>query len=145
MKTTRIILPLLLLWTVIACQNDSADPLDGKRASKENNGLIGKWKIVEYLGDPGDGSGRYRKVGDDEYHIIQFKENGEFLEEKGPAISSATYFNAYKILNDDRIEMIPIDRGAPSHIWRYSELSPTKLTLNFSCFEACSGKYIAVP
>ncbi|MBO9612576.1 MAG: hypothetical protein J7619_07780 [Dyadobacter sp.] len=147
MKTTRLLLSLMLLWTVIvACKNDTADPVDdgAKRAMKENNGLVGKWKIVEYLADPGDGSGTYQAVTDDVAHIIEFKENGEFVEKKAQGQSSVPLFNAYKVLDDKRIELIPIDKTAPSHIWYYSDLSTSKLTLGYGCIEACSGKYIAV-
>lgn len=146
MKTTRLLLSLMLLWTVMACQNETADPQDdtAKRALKENNGLIGKWKIVEYLGDPGDGSGTYHEVKDEAGHTIEFKENGEFVERKGQAQSSVPLFNAYKVLDEQRVEMIPIDRSQPSHIWFYSDLSATKVTLGYGCIEACSGKYVAV-
>lgn len=146
MKTTRLLFSLLLIWTVMACQDETADPIDDspKRAMKENNGLIGKWKIVEYLGDPGDGSGTYHEVKDEVAHIIEFKENGEFVEVKGQGQSSVPLFNAYKILDDKRIEMIPIDKTAPSHTWYYSDLSASKVTLSYGCIEACSGKYVAV-
>ncbi|GGM90784.1 hypothetical protein GCM10010967_24810 [Dyadobacter beijingensis] len=146
MKTTRLLLALLLCWTITACQNDTAEPLDsnGRRAAKENNGLVGKWKIVEYLADPGDGSGKYQAVTGESGHIIEFKENGEFVETKGLAQSSTPMFNAYKVLEGNKIEMIPIDKNAPSHTWYYSELSAGKLTLGYGCIEACSGKYVAV-
>ena len=146
MKTTRLFLSLMLLWTIIvACKNDTADPADdgAKRAMKES-GLIGKWKIVEYLADPGDGSGTYQAVTDDVAHILEFKESGEFVEKKAQGQSSVPLFNAYKVLDDKRIELIPIDKTAPSHIWYYSDLSASKLTLGYDCIEACSGKYIAV-
>jgi len=146
MKTTRLLLSLMLLWTVVACQNEPAESLDGgaKRAFKENNGLIGKWKITEYLADPGDGSGTYQPVKDAAAHIIEFKDNGEFVEQKGEEQSSVPLFNAYKILDNNRIEMIPIDKKNPSHIWFYSDLTAGKVTLGYGCIEACSGKYVAV-
>ncbi|SEJ61092.1 hypothetical protein SAMN05216327_11432 [Dyadobacter sp. SG02] len=146
MKTTHLLFALMLILTVVACKNDGADPIDDapKRAMKENNGLIGKWKIVEYLSDPGNGSGTYREVKDDVAHTIEFRENGEFVETKGQGQSSVPLFNAYKVLDDKRIELIPIDRSQPSHTWYYSELSASKVTLGYGCIEACSGKYIAV-
>lgn len=146
MKTNRLLLSLMLLCTVMACHNENADPLDdtAKRAMKENNGLLGKWKIVEYLADPGDGSGRYQTAKGDLAHMIEFKENGQFVETKAPAQSSVPLFNAYKVLDDKRIELIPIDKNSPSHIWFYSDLSATGVTLGYGCIEACSGKYMAV-
>lgn len=146
MKTTRLLLSLLLLWTVMACTNDPSEPLDdtAKRALKENNGLVGKWKIVEYLADPGDGSGTYHEVKSELAHTIEFKENGEFVEKKAVGQSSVPLFNAYKVLDDKRIELIPIDKTSPSHIWYYSDLSASKVTLGYGCIEACSGKYVAV-
>ena len=77
-------------------------------------------------------------------HIIEFKDNGEFVEQKGEEQSSVPLFNAYKILDNNRIEMIPIDKKNPSHIWFYSDLTAGKVTLGYGCIEACSGKYVAV-
>jgi hypothetical protein len=146
MKTTRLLFSLILLLTVIACQNETAEPEDktGKRAFKENNGLVGKWKITEYLADPGNGSGTFHPVKDTDAHIIEFSEDGRFIETKGEGQSSVPLFDAYKILDDQRIEMIPIDKNEKSHIWFYSDLSASKVTLGYGCIEACSGKYVAV-
>ena len=142
MKTTRILLSLVLLWIAIACQNET-DPLDDS-ARKQHSGLVGKWKIVEFLGDPGDGSGTYKPVPDGAGHVIEFKANGQFIETKGIEQSSVSLFNAYKILDGNRIEMIPVDRSTPSHTWFYSDLSADKVTLGYGCIETCSGKYVAV-
>ena len=145
MKKNPLLLVLMLMFAAFACEDETAEPEDLKKlALIENKGLEGKWKLTEYLADPGDGSGKWQKVTEGFAHTIEFRADGTFKEVKGEAMSSVPLFNAYKILDDKRIEMIPIDKNAPSHIWYYSELTPGTLTLGYGCIEACSGKYVAI-
>ena len=46
----KIIFILFLFGLVVSCSSD------------ENIELIGKWKLIEYLRDPGDGSGTFQKA-----------------------------------------------------------------------------------
>lgn len=146
MKTTRLLVSFMLLWAAFACQDSSTDPMekDDKLARTQNEGLEGKWKMTEYLADPGDGSGQWQVVKDPMAHTIEFKADGKFIETKGEGTSSVPLFDAYKILDEQRIEMIPINKSEKSHIWYYSNTASDKLTLSYGCIEACSGKYVAV-
>lgn len=145
MKKSPLLLLVMLLFAAFACQDETADPDDqNKLMLTENNGLEGKWKLTDYLADPGDGSGKWRTVTEGFAHTVEFRSDGTFKEVKGVAMSSVPLFDAYKILDDQRIEMIPIDKKQPSQIWYYSDLTSGTLTLGYGCIEACSGKYVAI-
>lgn len=139
MKTTNLFLLILFSLCAFKCSEDDS-PVS------ENNGLIGKWKLTEYLADPGDGSGKWQKVDENASSVIEFKANGDFLEVKGPIYSSVNSYNSYKILDDKRLQLSMKDSVANPNksIWYYSDLTPAKLTLSYGCIEPCGGKYIAV-
>ena len=137
MKTTNLFLLILFFIFAFKCSDDDTPVA-------ENNGLIGKWKLTEYLADPGDGSGKWQKVTDENSETIEFHADGRFTQIKGSGISSVPFFDSYKILDEKRLEMGPIDKSSSPHIWYYSNLSATELTIGYGCIEACNGKYVAV-
>ena len=136
MKKIKIFLIIFSLCA-FKCSDENSPVL-------ENNGLVGKWKLTEYLADPGDGSGKWQTVSDEFSHTIEFHADGRFTEVKGKALSSVPLYKGYRSKGDNQIEMLPIDEFTPPHIWTYSDLSSTKLTLSYGCFEACGGRYVAV-
>lgn len=60
------ILFLMLIGLFLSCSNDDQKISESK--------LIGSWKLVEVLADPGDGKGTFRPV--ESNKTIQFQENG---------------------------------------------------------------------
>jgi hypothetical protein len=112
----------------------------------ENRGLLGKWKMVEFLYDPGDGSGKFQKASEGESSIVEFKANGDFKETKGLLYSSINPYTKYKILDSGRIELsgAPDSSVYPAIIWTYKDLKSKSVTLGFSCYEACLGKFVAI-
>ena len=137
MKTIHIISVFLLVLLSVSCK-------DQEILRNEESGLVGKWKLVEYLADPGDGSGTWQPVSEELSHTIEFHADGRFTEVKGKALSSVPLFKAYKLKDGNLIEMLPIDESTDSHIWTYTDLSATKLTLSYGCIEACGGKYVSI-
>ena len=61
-KLLYILLPVFLLT---GCDKDEAA-----------TGIVGEWKLIEVLADPGDGSGRFRAVNSDKR--ITFLEDGTY-------------------------------------------------------------------
>lgn len=83
------ILLLLVVSLMFSCSNDE-DNLETE--------LIGKWKLIEVLADPGDGSGTFEPVRSNK--IIEFKSDGTLTTNNSlcdpysdEMISSGTYEN----------------------------------------------------
>ncbi|AUP81000.1 MBL fold metallo-hydrolase [Flavivirga eckloniae] len=64
----RNVLVLFLLILSIGCSSDDGKP------KEENSKLLGKWKLIEELLDPGDGSGTFTPVTSD--RVIEFFNDG---------------------------------------------------------------------
>jgi len=140
MKLIQTFLFTFLLTVVFSCKKEDKGPA-------ENNGLVGKWKLVESLLDPGDGSGTFRKVDEIASTVVEFKANGDFKEVKGPIYSSINVYNTYKILDDKRVELSLRNNPQmqmPPMIWYYREVTPTSLTLGFGCDKPCEGKFVVI-
>jgi hypothetical protein len=138
MKIRRAMLIILLTISAFSCKKDKIDV--------ENHGLVGKWKMVEFLYDPGDGSGKFQKASEGESTLVEFKANGDFKETRGSLSSYVNLYTKYRILDNDSIELsgIPNSSSNPTHLWSYKDLTPTSVTLGFGCDEACLGKFVAV-
>ncbi|MCF2504433.1 hypothetical protein L0663_13660 [Dyadobacter sp. CY107] len=144
MKIRYAIIITLLFISMFSCK-DKKDDIIGAILT-ENNGLVGKWKMVEFLYDPGDGSGKFQKASEGESSIVEFKANGDFKETKGLLYSSINPYTKYKIMSDGRIELsgAPDSSAYPTITWTYKELTTKTVTLGFGCYEACLGKFVAV-
>ncbi|MCE7064304.1 hypothetical protein [Dyadobacter sp. CY326] len=102
--------------------------------------------MVEFLYDPGDGSGKFQKASEGESTIVEFKANGDFREIKGLLYSSINPYTKYKILTDKTIELSGAHNSSayPTIKWSYQDLTRTSVMLGFGCDELCLGKFIAV-
>src|SRR5688572_32300081 len=83
MKRPIRFLVLAIVLLSVACSEKVLNP--------NNIALTGRWKLVETLADPGDGSGKWTKVSDENNQYLEFKENGEL------AGSVAGEFRTYTI------------------------------------------------
>ena len=63
----KTILFLLTLCFLTSCSENNDDNI-------ENPQLIGKWKLIEQLADPGDGSGTFKSI--ESQKFIEFKDEG---------------------------------------------------------------------
>lgn len=138
MNLIKTFLLTFLLTAVLSCNNEDKNPA-------QNSGLSGKWKMIEILADPGDGSGTFRPVKDEASSTLEFKANGDFKETKGIIHSSVNPYNTYKMLDDNRLELsIKNDTKTPPIIWYVAELTPTTLEISYGCIEPCRAKFIAI-
>lgn len=104
-----------------------------------DNYLIGKWKQIEVLADPGDGSGTFQPVISNK--TIEFRtdetvtSNGSlcFLSVKDEEQNSGTYS-----LNDSSISS---NDCADRTLKIYFETEDGKLILNYPCIEPCRAKF----
>lgn len=123
---------------LVSCKKDDV-------SQPQNDGLIGKWKLVEIYVDPGGGA-KWQKVEQYASSVVEFKADGGFSEKKGEIYSSINQHDTYVLLPDQKIQMSARDsvRFPYKAVWTYSDLTPTSLTLSYECFEACSGRYVSV-
>lgn len=105
--------------------------------SPYNTSITGRWKLLETLSDPGDGSGEWVKA----------KSNNSFIQINGDGTfrSFDTEFNgvrSYKIIDSSVVELT-FDNNTSKINYRY-KLDGSKLELNPPCIEACGFKYLRV-
>jgi hypothetical protein len=107
---------------------------------KINSDLIGKWKLIEVLADPGDGSGTFHSVSSGK--IIEFHSDGTVTSNgsicdmsiESDLPSTGTYSLADSTLNSANCahSVLKIKFG----------IIGSTLIINYPCDEACSAKYI---
>ena len=71
-----------ILLTIFACSNDDENV-------KEENWIVGTWKLIEIYTDPGDGIGSWNSVQNG--YTYNFSVNGEFTSTRFSECSSGTY------------------------------------------------------
>ena len=59
---------IALIFILLSCSSDNTKP------ETHHEGLLGKWKLIEQLADPGDGSGTFNPVESD--RTIEFFSDG---------------------------------------------------------------------
>ena len=103
---------------------------------KEEDGpgeVYGTWKLTETMNDPGDGSGKYKKVeGDLKY--LTLERSGEI---SGDVLSNLERFN---VLDSARIEFST--KTAKERVIYYYKVSANSLTLNPPCIEGCGLRFV---
>lgn len=128
----RILIFLFSIGILINCN---------KNDENKDTDLIGKWKLVAVLVDPGDGSGTFQSVSSDK--IIEFQSNGVITSNgsicditiESSSASSGTYS-----LSDSTIISSSCSDNIPLKI-RFHK-NGSILTINYPCDEACIAKYI---
>jgi hypothetical protein len=124
----KIIFTLITVGILFSCNNDDD--------SNSNAELIGNWRLIEVLADPGDGSGTFQPVESDK--VMEFTGDGIVITNislcepySEEIISSGTY-------NDDTI----ITNCQNPNIATISfELENRYLILNFISNEGYSQKF----
>jgi hypothetical protein len=140
MKQSVIILLVLVLFN---CSSREEKPVI------ENENLLGKWKMIEQLADPGDGSGTFNPI--DSNRIIQFFSDGTVIINGNLCYMStdvgAEMSGIYEVIADDTADTInngfifPNDCDfAETKIYFYLPLNGN-LILWYTCIEGCAQKF----
>ena len=111
-----------------------------KSDDNKNADLIGKWKLIEVLADPGDGSGIFHSVLSEK--IIEFQSNGTVTSNGSicdMAIEPVSSSSGTYSLSDSTINSSNCSNG-PLKI-KFRQKGST-LTISYPCYEACIAKYI---
>ena len=107
-----------------------------EKKAVEGNVVEGRWKLTEYLADPGDGSGKWMPANSDNPSYIEFKGGGSLVFTPLNVYGS----DHYQIVNDSLMIFL---RGVEKFQFRY-QLSGKMLILYPPCIEQCGSKYIKV-
>lgn len=133
----------ILLITIIGLLFSCSDRNEDLSAIETT--LIGKWKLIEVLIDPGDGSGTY--IGVSSEKIVEFHNdgtitsNGTICETNTLIVSpsSGTYSVTESTIDSDcPLGQIPGESINFSKQGSYLTISSPR------CFETCSSKYVKI-
>ncbi len=128
----KLVFTLITVGILFSCNND-----DDSNSEIE---LVGNWKLIEILADPGDGSGTFSSVESDK--IITFENEG-IITSNGNLCdmtinsdnqTSGTYSNSESTFNSS-------DCNNPNYDFTY-EQNGNILIVNYPCIEPCRAKYM---
>ena len=136
---------ILIVFTLFlfSCTSDDGKP------RIENEELLGTWKVIELLEDPGDGSGTFQAV---TYNrTVEFFSNGKVTAsgtlcfmgtENNPSsgsfiIDSESEFTEGEIMPNDCNSSPPFNRVS-------FKIEDSKLILWYPCIEGCGQKFIKI-
>ena len=128
----KLIFSLITVGILFSCNNDDD--------SNSNTELIGNWKLIEVLLDPGDGSGTFSSVESEK--TITFEIGGTITSNgtlcdmsiNSDNQTSGTYSNSESTFNSS-------DCNNPDYNFTF-EQNESILIINYPCIEPCQAKYI---
>ena len=134
---------IVLVFILLSCSSDDTKP------EIENEDLLGKWRLIEQLADPGDGSGTFNPVESD--RVIEFFSDGTvtvngslcYMSTKVETNASGTY----QVTSDDTSDttfdgIITSDNCQFSDFRIYFDLPLSgNLILWYPCIEGCGQKF----
>lgn len=138
-----VVLLLMFSLFMISCKTDD---------NQEKSALIGKWKLIEQLVDPGDGSGTFQPIVSD--RIIEFFNDGT-ITVNGELCYLATEVGdnnsgTYELINDPEIdsnfdgEIIPSDCSSSETKLHFTLPLNGDLILWYLCIEPCGQKFVKI-
>lgn len=137
MKNAILILLTLLLFN---CKSDDGTP-------QRDTNLIGKWKLIEQLADPGDGSGTFEPIESD--RIVAFFSNGTvtangilcYMSSEVGDENSGTYESVETTsFSDGEITPDNCDSNFFNPVVYY-KIEGANLILWYQCIEGCGQKF----
>lgn len=142
MKWTLCLAFILAIGTACEKSNDAAleeASLTANAASDPTDKatLVGKWRLVEYFQDRGDGSGQWMPATDPDE--ITFTASGE-VTFSGNSPFAAKAFNRYKVIDANKVELSNA-AGDVKEVFYFDRRSANDLIFNPQCRENCSRRY----
>lgn len=110
-------------------------------AGVQKNNLVGKWKLVEYWQDRGDGTGVWSAAAETEE--VTFTESGEVIV-SGNSLLAGRGYDRYRIIDANTVELYSSSNGDLRETFYYNRESNTSLLFNPKCRENCSRRYVKV-
>jgi len=124
MKALLLLVSLTLLLT--SCNKDDSE-------------LVGEWRLVERLADPGDGSGTFQAVSDSK--IIDFDAQGNYTCSGTTCFSGASSTPSHGTYSESSSTISP-SNCPNSEIPISFSLENNELIISYPCFEACQEKFV---
>ena len=130
-KVKKVLLIIVVFLALLNCSND------------DDITIIGKWKLVQVLADPGDGSGVFRGIESNKtiefFNDETFSSNGDFcFMTSSTDIESAGTYSEF----DNKI-FVEACRNLAGTELSYRRQGKV-LIISFFCFEACAQKFIKI-
>ena len=136
---------IVLLVILSSCSSDDSKPTD-------ETGLIGKWKLIEQLADPGDGSGTFQSINSN--RTIEFFKNGTVEVNGGLCFMSSEVGDietgTFMIISDNTAdttydgEIIPNTCSSRSARVYFDLPESVNLILWYQCLEGCGQKFTKI-
>lgn len=140
MKNYHLAVLILLL---LGCSSNNTEP------DSENNKLLGKWKLIEQLSDPGDGSGTFIPVESDK--TITFFSNGSFTASGSLCLMTTSVGEntqgVFEKTSNDLVDanydgvLIPDNCEFSDFNIYFNQALSGHLIIWFPCIEACAEKF----
>ena len=122
----------IIVLLFINCSSDNAP-----------TSLSGKWKLVQVLADPGDGSGIFRDIQSNKtiefFSDETFDSNGNLCFFQ--PIDEVTTQGAY---SEDKNEIYPNTCNSFVGVVLNYKLEKNTLIITYQCIEACAEKYVKI-
>ena len=128
----KLVFTLAAVGILFSCNND--DDLDSETE------LVGNWKLIEILADPGDGSGTFSSVESEK--IITFKNDGTITSNGNLCDMSISSDNQTSGIYNNFSESTfnSSDCNNPDYNFTF-EQNGNILIINYPCIEPCKAKY----
>ncbi|HYF30862.1 MAG TPA: hypothetical protein VD993_07065 [Chitinophagaceae bacterium] len=141
MKWTLFLACALAFTTACEKSNDAPEDttLTASTASNPTDKavLVGKWRLVEFFQDRGDGTGQWMPATDPDE--VTFTAAGEVMF-SGNSPFASKGFSRYRIIDANRVELSSAS-GDNKEIFYFDRKSDTELIFNPQCRENCSRRY----
>jgi len=126
MKYLTILLAFTL--TLVSCSNNN-------NSEKE---IVGEWKLIETLADPGDGSGVFQQI--DSNKTIEFFNDNTFTSNGVLCFMSNETTSSTGTYLETESQIFPSDCNNSELSLTY-EITSSDLIISYFCIEPCKEKY----
>ena len=102
--------------------------------------IIGKWRLVEYYRDEGNGTGEWVPSDANDIEIVQFDADGRFMHNENFSIQNS--IDRYRIIEQNKIELYS-SAGTDTVRYFFKQDSKDELIFNPICREfSCMKKHV---
>jgi hypothetical protein len=128
----RLTLLLAIMIAFMSCSNNN---------NNSEIEIVGEWKLIETLADPGDGSGTFQPINSDK--IIEFFNDETFTSNGTLCQMSDETTTTTGTYSETESEIFPTDCINPELSLSF-EITNSRLIISYFCIEPCKEKYVKV-